>query len=192
MDQAYFANRVAPKTMPAVTRKTSVKGRLSSKQILPAPLGLMTPTHLAQKTVALGNGQEAGKTAGIGLKRRIMDNIKTEESVPEPAKKQKSENIADSNVADSFVATFIKPEELEEGEVPMEGVVYSDSEKQRKNSNGHSLQSSSLPAQSTSNSSNNPPSTATSQIQQPSQHSGPTLVRPKKSISSSMFIQRKV
>ena len=169
-------------------RKSSIKGRHSNKQILPAPDGVMTPTQLAQKTSGLVNGEGMERKPGIGVKRRLMDSMKTEEHTPGPAKKAKAESVVPSNMAESFVNTAPKLEVLEDGEVPMEGVLYgSEVPPMSKPSGLHPPAG--PPAMNASFTTVSLARSASTS--EPKEQQGPTLLPPKKP-PPSMFIKRKV
>lgn len=181
------------------------KGNDLSKKIMSAPEGLMTPSQLASKNSTLGDASPAtavDKKPSIGVKRRLMDSIKTEET-PLANKKAKEDLSNESNAALAF-STSVKAEELEEGELsPMEGVQYTNQPPQQPTNQSAALpatSSSSVSASSAANSTG-PSSTGSNPVPQmpPSNNAaappnGNAQPNPplRKPATSSMFIPRKV
>jgi hypothetical protein len=197
----------AAKILPTLPKKISIKPRGSdaSKKIMSAPEGLMTPSQMANKNSTLGEASPAAgvdKKPSIGVKRRLMDSIKTEEA--SPAKKPKEDPSSTSNAAPAFSTASVKAEELEEGELsPMEDVQYTNQPPQhpQMQSARSSAASSSVVASSAANSTG---SSSTNSIPNPQSSTVTTSVIPlngsaapsnppaKKPATSSMFIPRKV
>jgi senataxin len=195
------------KTAPPAVKRTNVS---PSKQILPAPPGLMTPAELAKARLS----NSSNGASSLGIKRRLMDSVKKEEEdsgLPSTGSAQKRSKTSnrDSNAAPALLKSKVKEEELEDGEIGVEVPVESGDE--RMQGIEYTSKPIAAPTQATANgngvshemrktasaSSNTAVPGGTSGVAPAAPHAvrpagAPTLVPPKKPATSSMFIQRKV
>lgn len=200
VDPSSFTLRavVHPKTI-SPGKKAPAKGKkresdASRFAILPAPDGLMKPSELAKSTSGLGASE--GAKSSIGIKKRLMDDMKVEENRANGVKRLKKEegdgeDAVPSNAGVAFSKPVVKKEDSpEEGEL-MDGIEYTDpvpSKTIHEASNGQVKVS-----RQSENMSIDPPkpAPAVSRPQPPKVGGPPILVAPSKP-SSSMFIPRKV
>lgn len=177
-------------------RKTAAKGKkresdASKLAILPAPDGLMKPGELARSTSSLKASD--GFKSSLGVKKRLIDNLKTEDAMANDVKRVKKEDSPDaaavntSNASPTFVKPVVKKEDTpEEGEL-MEGVEYTNSEHPSFPINGQQSAKPAVPPPAKAAA----PPIPTSAGVPPRPAGAPVLVAPSKP-SSSMFIPRKV
>lgn len=201
---------------PPAAKRTAIS---PSKQILPAPPGLMTPAELAKARLGTSsNGSASSASSAIGAKRRLIDGVKKEEeddtALPPARKRSKIGNGAVSNAAPGLLKKqpTVKREELEDGEIgaeipylsgnesdgKMQGVEYTAKPNGLNGVQSLAMQASLSAASSDGGSasgaqrSGQPQGSGNGQTQ-PSRPAGaPTLVPPKRPAVSSMFIPRKV
>lgn len=204
----------APTPPKRISSATAAKAKActhdTSKQILRAPAGLMTPSDMAKSTTeGLGSGDSRDAKIGVGIKRRLLGSIKKEEeedggSVGQAANPSNGKHTRHLPSKPSFLNNIVKTEELEEGEISsstsaMDGVEYTSrptkppapSATTNGQRPGPSLTSDTSTSTSTKTSAA-PASTSTSGVAQAGGDGTPVTSNVKKRPAGSMFIPRKV
>jgi senataxin len=212
VDPTSFALRATKPQAISPTRKAAAAAAKGKKKqsdpsrfaLLPAPDGLMKPGELAKNTSGLNGSTGPGTSAvGFGVKKRLMDSMKEEDTRQSDVKRVKVEQedvemdptpLSNAGQAFSIAESNVKKEDSpEEGEI-MYGVEYTDafpsvSGPSVSSGQVNGISSSSLPPKPVVQAAANRPVTNIPPANQAPRP--PTLVAPSKP-SNSMFIPRKV